>query len=312
LKWIKAHAGVDGNEAADKKAKEGQEKADNSDIVDLTIPCEIRVSGAKLNTLTQSMAYKAIRALKSCSPDYLEALARPATEVNLERARETASSTSGKCPTNARIWTSLRHKDFSKKIRYFLWLVMHNGYKIGKYWWNIPGYEERGTCSFCNTEESMEHILTQCSIIGQQEIWNLTGSLWQDKGLVWTTPNMGDILACGIVRLQNEDGKFLKGESRLRRILISETAYLIWKIRNDRVINGKHMSLPEIQNRWMSAINARLVIDCLSANPVFKSKGLKKSLVKQTWKDVCSHKINLPKEWTRETGVLVSMRAGVG
>lgn len=94
----------------------------------------------------------------------------------------------------------------------------------------IPNYEDRGICEFCNTEESMEHILTQCQIIGQEQIWGLAGSLWQNKALEWSKPTFGDILACGITNLQNEEGKYLEGESRFRRILISESAYLIWKL----------------------------------------------------------------------------------
>jgi len=110
---------------------------------------------------------------------------------------------------------------------------MHDGYKIGKYWRKIPGYEDRGICQFWNTEESMEHILTQCLVLGQEHIWGLAGSLWQYKALPWSKPVFGEILGCGIVNLQNEEGKYLKGESRFRRILVSESAYLIWKLRND-------------------------------------------------------------------------------
>jgi len=233
LKWIKGHTGIEGNEAADQKAEQGMRKPDNSDIIDLTIPKEIRVSGAKLNKLTQSLAYKAIRDYKIHSSDYQSALARQATETNLNRVSEAALSISGKHPTNQRIWISLRHKDFSKKVRYFMWTTMHNGYKVGNYWRNIPGYENRGLCQFCNTEESMEHILTQCLIDGQEQIWNQANSLWQHKGLAWSKPTFGDILASGITNLYNEEGKPLKGESRFRRILISESAYLIWKLRND-------------------------------------------------------------------------------
>ena len=312
LKWVKGHAGIEGNEAADKRADQGQKKPENSDIVDLTIPKEIKISGAKLNKLTQSLAYKAIKNCKIWSTDYQNALARPATDINLERAGEAAFALSEKYPTNQRIWLSLRHKDFSKKIQYFLWMTMHDGYKIGKYWRKISGYEDRGICQACNTEESMEHILTQCLALGQEQIWDLAGSLWKYKGLAWSKPVFGEILACGITNLRNEEGKYLRGESRFRRILISESAYLVWKLRNDRTINEKQISPSEIENRWRSAINARLEIDCLSTNPKYKSKSSSSQIVKQTWRKVLNHEENLPREWTREAGVLVGIRAGIG
>jgi len=53
-------------------------------------------------------------------------------------------------------------------------------------------------------------------------------------------------------------------------------------------------------------------LDCLLSNPKYGGKALSKNLVKQTWQEVLGDKDNLPKDWTKGAGVLVSMRAGVG
>ena len=119
-------------------------------------------------------------------------------------------------------------------------------------------------------------------------------------------------LAYGVINLKNEEGKYLKGESRLRRILISESAHLIWKLRNDQIINGNQITSSEVQNKWRNTINARLEIDCLSTNPNFKSRSNKAQIVKQTWRRVIDNEEDLPREWTREFGVLVGIHAGIG
>lgn len=45
---------------------------------------------------------------------------------------------------------------------------MHNNYKVGNYWKNILNFERRVLCAYCgNVTETMEHILTECSMSGQ-------------------------------------------------------------------------------------------------------------------------------------------------
>lgn len=44
-------------------------------------------------------------------------------------------------PLKRLIWKSIRHKDFSMSVRYFLWMIIHDGYKVGHYWDNIPTTE---------------------------------------------------------------------------------------------------------------------------------------------------------------------------
>ncbi|KAJ7933230.1 hypothetical protein B0H13DRAFT_1457660, partial [Mycena leptocephala] len=76
-----------------------------------------------------------------------------------------------------------------------------------------------------------------------------------------------------------------RGTTRFYRILISESAHLIWRLKNERVINGKDPPAPaEIKNRWVYGLNVRLTIDCLMTNKAkYGKKALKKGLVLRTW-----------------------------
>ena len=39
------------------------------------------------------------------------------------------------------------------------------------------------------------------------------------------------VLGCGLAKIQDQRGKMLKGSSRLFTIVVSESAYLIWRLR---------------------------------------------------------------------------------
>jgi hypothetical protein len=62
---------------------------------------------------------------------------------------------------------------------------------------------------------------------------------------------------------KTKEGKPQQGKNRLYRILMSESAFLIWKLRCERRITKednpeKFHSETEIHNRWVATINSRL------------------------------------------------------
>jgi ribonuclease HI len=96
--------------------------------------------------------------------------------------------------------------------------------------------KERAECQHCGTIESMEHILSQCEIPGQKEVWDLAKELWTKRNPNWPWPGIGTIISAGLANFKNEEGKMKPGEARLYRILMAESAHLVWKIRCERLM----------------------------------------------------------------------------
>ncbi|KAF6749303.1 hypothetical protein DFP72DRAFT_819116, partial [Ephemerocybe angulata] len=99
---------------------------------------------------------------------------------------------------------------------------------------------------------------------------------------------LGTILGCAIKeQVKKEDRK--PGRERAYAILISEAAFLIWKIRCEWRIEHeqeeeKAHTAVEIENRWRAMMDALINFDYLSTNTErYGSKATEKTLVEATW-----------------------------
>ena len=275
--------------------------------MNLEIPDEFNTQGAKLSTLMQATAYKGILERKQVTP-------RPTTEKNLRLTCTAIQSVTTKSETDAAIWNNTRKSPIRPLIQQFLYKTMHKTHMVGKYWRHINGYEERESCAMCNETESMSHILTQCKERTTQLIWRLAKSLWPHRHIPWPEITLGTILGCGSINLHptRPEGRNQRrtqpvahqGPTRLFQILMTESTYLVWTLRCERVIQEKTLSDGEIRARWHCAINERLTNDKVTATKIRRSDKFTK-MIKETWEPMLRKEGELPETWPYCREVLV-------
>jgi len=112
-------------------------------------------------------------------------------------------------------------------------------------------------------------------------LWELTGKAWSRTDLEPPAFAIGTILGCGLANYMTDKGKPDHGMSRLFAILVSEAAFLTWKIRCEWCI--QHEGDPkrvatktEITNRWIQAISHGIIVDIATTD----TRHLKKKAVR--------------------------------
>ncbi|KAG2749053.1 RnaseH-domain-containing protein [Suillus brevipes Sb2] len=306
FKWIKGHQGHEGNEKADQLALTGALRPEH-DSLDTYVPRNFDIQGAKLSKITQQLAYKAIT-----QKNHIEY--KRTTLSLLDMTRFAVESVTSSLETDEAIWKGCRHKDILKKVQMFIYKTLNNAYRIGDFWSKIPAYEHRAMCQICRNEtETMEHILINCRDPVRKTIWELAKGLWPEKHGPWPVPHIGLILGCGVITLPKQpnnndtnNNKSMTGASRLLRILISESAHLIWTMRCDRTINGTTYTEITTKKRWCNAINRRLHLDRAIASKMRRNTKAANT-VKITWSDIIDSNQNPQDDWMTNLEVLVGI-----
>ncbi|ETW82840.1 ribonuclease H [Heterobasidion irregulare TC 32-1] len=130
--WIKGHSGDMGNKRADALARKGATKQNYNEI-DLTVPPEFDLQGAKLATITQTMAYQGV--LKEKHKKHTD---QKTTMMRLDITQYAIERINGNLEADQSIWHSCQSKDISLTIRQFIFKALHDTHHIGQYWDHIP------------------------------------------------------------------------------------------------------------------------------------------------------------------------------
>ncbi len=309
LKWVKGHAGHAGNEAADRLAALGASLPTPGSIR-LTIPPLLNVTGAKLQAITQKLAYRAIRARKDAGTN-----SRPRTVANLDRITSGLHAAFGIHVHDATVWKSLRSKHLTRLTSQFMWMAIHDAYMIGTHW-RRPNMstelQAREMCSACGESESMSHIMLECQATGQELAWKLLKRTWNLTGAEWIAPCWGSVFGAACVAIKKSDGSRRTALENLWCILCSETSHLIWRLRCERVIqkDGAEFTESEITNRFYAALDTRLDLDRRTSTMARGKRALKPLDVERIWLLIIERNTNLPPNWVVDGGVLVGIRRG--
>jgi hypothetical protein len=122
---------------------------------------------------------------------------------------------------------------------------------VGSIWKHIPGLKQRQRCAICNAEDSMEHILIECTAQTRRRVWDLARKTWPHAPELWPIPSLGIILGTGCLSLPKEHAGQVHNRQnthpspkrratlRLLQIILSEAAHLIWVLRCEQVIHKK-------------------------------------------------------------------------
>ncbi|EJD51084.1 hypothetical protein AURDEDRAFT_57515 [Auricularia subglabra TFB-10046 SS5] len=242
--------------------------------------------GIALRCLTQGLANKGIR--KARSERMVE---RRKTVESIGIIKEAMREFYGKPPTTRQIWQDLRSGSLTRQAREFLWKAIHGVHKTGAYFKNMKQpWSDYATCPACGVEESLEHILLDCPQSGQQDVWVLVDDFLAKMGLQ-VDVTYGLILGCASVRVRDRFTDRILRLERIFKIVVSESAFLIWKIRCEaRMEHGGdpewHLPKDAIAERWWKVIRRRKHQDIASVDKVrYGKKAKPKGEIYETWRD---------------------------
>ncbi|EJD44967.1 hypothetical protein AURDEDRAFT_64801 [Auricularia subglabra TFB-10046 SS5] len=156
----------------------------------------------------------------------------------------------------------------------------------------------------------MEHIILSCPDSSQNVIWELAEEFLEDR-IQWSKPEIGTIWGCALAKPKNNWGQIDPGAERAYRIVVSESAFLAWKVRCEKRIEHEDEpdwapSPAEVKRRWYDVINKRIANDRLLTNKRrYGRQAIRSGTVLETWADLIKNVGVLTEEILRQPGVLV-------
>ena len=239
------------SEKDDKKMEKMKRKLKESNP--LTIEAKIKTSekylnkGAKLSNLAQKMAYKLVLRKKAENPG------GPETWRRIKKVMKNLEDKWNIRVEEEKIWGDLENIE-NKKIRDFVWKMIHNKIRCGKFFTYIPNWQDKQFCE-CGQVESIEHILLECEDSKQDETWKEVKKTWKritDSDM--KDISIDDILAIGSIKIKDHKSGKTELTSEVLRTLIATAIWSIWKNRNERVFKGRKETKDQQVETWKAEL----------------------------------------------------------
>ena len=103
------------------------------------------------------------------------------------------------------------------------------------------------------------------TIEGREKIWEMAEKLYElpikeSNRLSWSVPSEALLRGLSSLKLRNTKGKYNKQATERYKLIVSESSWLLWKCRNERVICQKEVQPSQIKGRWVAEMNNRIKI----------------------------------------------------
>lgn len=188
-------------------------------------------NGARLSKITQKTAYDLILN-KS-----IEKPGGPNTWRRIEEIKQNLENKWNIKTEEEKIWKEIS-KINNKQIEDFIWKMIHNRIKCGKFFQHIPNWQEKQFC-MCGEVESIEHILLKCKESKQGKVWKEVRKIWKKiTSLKWKKLSIQDIMGIGSIRLNKAKNKNKELMTEVMKTLVTTAVWSIWKNRNEWIFNN--------------------------------------------------------------------------
>lgn len=248
---------------------------------DTQVPPEFLQDGVRLQALTQKSAYKLIICKHKKDPS-----TRHSTSQNLNKIKYFYQNNHNQTITNKEIWQSQKKPWIPHNIQDFIWKITHNALKCGTFFQHIPTLSEKANCT-CGEIETPEHILLHCRKNHTPQLWeNIISILREmDDTVQWATPSIENIMTPNLTKLPHKKGdQQIKEKYRLYQTIITETIWIIWKERNNRIFNETETLLETLENKWKYTIEKRITTEWAQITLLpFKQRKLQENKFTQRW-----------------------------
>jgi hypothetical protein len=251
--------------------------------------------GIKLNKITMKIAYEMII-------DRTNAQMSEKRIGHIENVLEALENETTFGPTKELLFKATWKLNVNNNIRDFIWKAQRNILKCGKLFLQWGGeWTERAYCE-CGVIEEPEHIILDCPLGEQVEIWEETKKILRKLRKIEWTITWPQILGIGCLPaalyIYDEDTKNkMQYETKAFTTIVLNATWHIWKTRCQRVIAEESQTTEEIVNKFREDIREQCQIEWHSMEKMRN----KKKATKQ--------RKNFIKTWI-ETGILRTTQAG--